>query len=81
MINCYPLNRRMSEGKLTLHIHVGCLVHKMHKKLGGADEDLVSTVSDGAVPPCALKYMNKKQKQLKAGRIKNLPNGFSLQKQ
>lgn len=44
---------------LTLHIHVRCLVHKMHKELGGADEDLVSAVSDGAVPPCALKHMGK----------------------
>lgn len=50
---------------LTLHIHVRCLVQKMHKELGGADEDLVSTVSDGAVPPCALKYICKKKNELK----------------
>lgn len=44
----------MWEGKLTLHVHVGCLVHEMHEELGGVDEDLVSAVPDGTIPPCAL---------------------------
>ena len=42
------------EGKLTLHVHVGSLVHEMHEELGGVDEDLVTAVSDGAVPPRTL---------------------------
>lgn len=28
----------------------------MHEELGGVDEDLVSAVPDGAVPPRALRY-------------------------
>lgn len=40
--------------ELTLHVHVGRLVHEMHEKLSGVDEDLVAAVADGAVPPCAL---------------------------
>lgn len=52
----------MWEGTLTLHVHVGRLVHEMHEELGGVDEDLVSTVSDGAVPPCALRYRRKNKK-------------------
>lgn len=42
------------EGKLTLHVHVGRLVHKMHEQLSGVDEDLVSAVSDRAIPPRSL---------------------------
>lgn len=40
--------------ELTLHVHVGRLVHEVHEELGGVDEDLVSTVADGAIPPGAL---------------------------
>lgn len=42
------------DGKLTLHVHVGRLVHKMHEQLRGVDEDLVSAVPDRAIPPCSL---------------------------
>lgn len=50
----YIMRDTVWEGKLTLHVHVGCLVHEMHEELGGVDENLVSAVSDGAIPPCAL---------------------------
>lgn len=52
------------EIKLTFHVHVWCFVYKMHKKLCSADEDLVSTVSDWAVPPCALKQVGKNEAKL-----------------
>lgn len=42
------------EGEPTLHVHVRRLVHEVHEELGGVDEDLVSAVADGAVPPGAL---------------------------
>lgn len=47
------------EGKLTLHVHVGRLVHKMHEQLSSVDEDLVSAVSDRAIPPCSLRQGRK----------------------
>lgn len=50
------------EGELTLHVHVRGLVHEVHEELGGVDEDLVSAVADGAVPPGALWQMSRKQK-------------------
>lgn len=53
------------KGRLTLHVHVGRLVHEMHEELGGVDEDLVSAVSDGAVPPCALGYRRKNIKRIR----------------
>lgn len=40
--------------ELTFHVHVGRLVQEMHKELRGVDEDLVSAVSDGAIPPRSL---------------------------
>ena len=40
--------------RLTFHVHVGRLIHEVHEELGGVDEDLVSTVADGAIPPGAL---------------------------
>lgn len=51
------------EGELTLHVHVGCLVHEVHEELGGVDEDLVSAVADGAVPPGALWQMGRGKKK------------------
>lgn len=50
------------EGELTLHVHVRRLVHEVHEELGGVDEDLVSAVADGAVPPGALWQVGRKQK-------------------
>lgn len=50
------------EGELTLHVHVRRLVHEVHEELGGVDEDLVSAVADGAVPPGALRQVGRKQK-------------------
>lgn len=51
-----------AEGRqLTLHAHVGRLVHEVHEELGGVDEDLVSAVADGAVPPGALWQMGRQQ--------------------
>lgn len=52
------------EVKLTLHVHVGRLVHEMHEELGGVDEDLVSAVSDGAIPPCALCQRGDRQREV-----------------
>lgn len=43
-------------GKLTLHVHIRRLVHEVHEELRSVNEDLVPTVTDGAVPPCALKH-------------------------
>lgn len=46
---------------LTLHVHVWRLVHEMHEELSGVDEDLVSAVADGAIPPGALWQMGGKK--------------------
>lgn len=42
----------------------------MHEELGSVDEDLVSTVADRAVPPCALRY-RKRNKQVDRNREKS----------
>lgn len=42
------------KGKLTLHVHIRRLVHEMHEELRSVDENLVSAVSNGAIPPRSL---------------------------
>lgn len=42
------------KGKLTLHVHIGRLVHEMHEELCSVDENLISAVTNGAIPPCSL---------------------------
>lgn len=69
------------EGELTLHVHVRCLVHEVHEELGGVDEDLVSAVADGAIPPGALGRMEENKqmsgehcKQQVCGKIRRTYN-------
>lgn len=52
---------RVRGGELTLHVHVWRLVHEMHEELSGVDEDLVSAVADGAIPPGTLWQMGRKK--------------------
>lgn len=59
-------NNIVWEKKLTLHVHVGRLVHEMHEELGGVDEDLVTAVSDGAVPPRTLWQRRRKLKGMES---------------
>lgn len=56
---------RGKEGELTLHVHVGRLVHEVHEELRGVDEDLVSAVADGAIPPGAL-WKGTKRKEFRS---------------
>lgn len=49
MVTLHP-----SRCALTFHVHCRCFVHKVHKKLSCVDQDLITTVADGTVPPCAL---------------------------
>lgn len=43
----------------------------MHEELGGVDEDLVSAVADGAVPPGALWGTGRKEKHPSPESIPN----------
>lgn len=48
---------------LTFHVHVRRLVHEVHEELRGVDEDLVSAVADGAVPPRSLGYREARREK------------------
>lgn len=40
---------------LTFHVHRGRFVHKVHEELGCVNEDLITAVANGTVPPRTLK--------------------------